>query len=248
MKSAESITTRRFPFSEEEMADAFARLLTRDKALPGVGRLSRVFREVDCQRGRADFVALAHETARFLSGRSVTVKHAGSLIMSFLHERAPRSLVYLCKHSGLSIRTVKSAIDELVEGEYVLRTESGSYLLNAERSFRQVQVWAFELELDKPRRAVFQAQQYRSFAQGVLVVVPPEQVVLYDKFKLAMRRWGIGLASFDPLTEAFSVERPPRIGCPHSRHHQAYALFQLLGNHASRTTNGASTCGEIARG
>lgn len=215
------------------MADVFERLLKAGRTLRGVGRFSRVFREVDRHRGRPDFVALAHGTTRFLAGRDITVKFAGSLVISFLHERAPRSLAYLCERSGLSMRTIESATDELVERKYVLRTESGSCRLNPSRPLRQVQVWAFELKLDKPKRAVFQAQQYRSFAQGVLIVVAPEQLALYDRFKLAMRRWGIGLASFDPLTEEFTVERRPRIGRPHSRHHQAYALFQLLGNDAT---------------
>lgn len=215
------------------MADAFECLLKTGKTLPGVGRFSRVFREVDCHRGRPDFVALARGTTRFLAGKSITVKFAGSLVMSFFHERAPRSLSYVCEHSGLSMRTIESATDELVKCKYVLRTESGSCLLNPRRPLRQVRVWAFELKLDKPKRAVFQAQQYRSFAQGVLIVVPPEQLALYDKFELAMGRWGIGLASFNPLTEEFIVARPPRIGRPHSRHHQAYALFQLLGNDAT---------------
>ena len=157
------------------------------------------------------------------------MKFAGSLVLSFLHERAPRSLAYVCESSGLSMRTVEEATDELVRREYVLRTDSGSCLLNPGRPLRQVRVWAFELKLNNPKRAVFQAQQYRSFAQGVLIVVPREQLALYDKFRLAMRRWGIGLASFDPLTEEFAVTRAPRIGPPHSRHHQAYALFQLQG-------------------
>jgi hypothetical protein len=232
-KTTKSTTVRRFPFTEEEMADAFECVLNAGKTLPGVGRFSRVFREVDCHRGRPDFVALARGTTRFLAGKSITVTFAGSLVMSFLHERAPRSLAYVCEHSGLSRRTIESATDELVKRKYVLRTESGSCLLNPRRPLRQVRVWAFELKLDKPKRAVFQAQQYRSFAQGVLIVVPPEQLALYDKFELAMGRWGIGLASFNPLTEEFIVARPPRIGRPHSRHHQAYALFQLLGSDAT---------------
>lgn len=233
MKSTKSNSARRFPFTEKEMADAFARLLKSGQTLPGVGRLSRVFREVDCHRGRPDFIALARGTTSFLTGKSITLKFAGSLVMSFLHERAPRSLAYLCGQSGLSLRTIKPATDELVRRKYALRTESGSYLLNSAKPLRQVQVWAFELKLDKPKRAVFQAQQYRSFAQSVLIVVPPSQLALYDKFKLAMRRWGIGLASFDPLTQEFMVQRPPRIGSPHSRHHQTYALFQLLSDDAA---------------
>jgi hypothetical protein len=229
MRTRVATADRRFPFTEEEMADAFEHLLRTSKALPGVGRFSRVFREVDCQRGRADFVALAHGTTRFLTGKNINIKFAGSLLLSFLHERAPRSLAYLCESSGLTERTVASAASELAKRKYVLVTESGSYLLNPNRPLRQVQIWAFELKLDKPKRAVFQAQQYRSFAQGVLIVVPPGQLVLYDKFGMVMRRWGIGLGSFNPLTQQFTLVRPARLGPPHSRHHQAYALFQLLG-------------------
>jgi hypothetical protein len=230
MKTTTTATpSRRFPYTEEEMADAFERLLKAGHTLPGVGRLSRVFREVDCQRGRADFVALARGTTRFLSGKSISAKFSGSLVLSFLHERAPRSLAYLSEHSGLSLRVVTTAVAELVERRYALRTNSGSYLLNPARALRQVQVWAFELKLDKPKRAVFQAQQYRSFAQRVLIVVPPSQLALYTRFHLAIRRWGIGLATFEPVTGEFVIHRPPRIGDPHSRHHQAYALFQLLG-------------------
>jgi hypothetical protein len=223
-------TSRRFPYTEEEMADAFERFLKTGRTLPGVGRLSRIFREVDCQRGRPDFVALARGSTRFLSGKSISAKFSGSLVLSFLHERAPRSLAYLSDHSGLSRRVVSTAAGELVKRRYALRTESGSYLLNPARPLRQVQVWAFELKLDKPKRAVFQAQQYRSFAQRVLIVAPPSQLALYSKFGLAMKRWGIGLATFDPVTGQFIIHRPPRVGDPHSRHHQAYALFQLLGD------------------
>jgi len=223
-----SLTRRRFPFTEEEMADAFERLLKAGRALPGVGRLSRVFREVDCHRGRPDFIALARGTTRFLTGRSITLKFAGSLVMSFLHDRSPRSTAYLREHSGLSLRSIKSAVNELVERKYVLRVGVDSFLLNPARPLRQVHVWAFELKLDKPKRAVFQAQQYRSFAQSVLIVAPPSQRPLYKNFAMAMRRWGIGFATFDPITDDFVIHRMPRVGAPHSRHHQAYALFQLL--------------------
>jgi hypothetical protein len=228
---------RRFSFTEDEMADAFERLLRSGRSLPGVGRLSRIFREVNCQRGRPDFIALAYGSTRFLTGESISAKFSGSLLLSFLHERAPRSLAYLSKHSGLSRRIVSEATTELVNRHYALRTESGSYLLNPAKPIRQVQVWAFELKLDKPKRAVFQAQQYRSFAQRVLIVVPPSQLALYERFRIATRRWGIGLATFDPITSEFQVCQSPRIGDPHSRHHQAYALFQLLAD-AKATGNG----------
>lgn len=227
--SSPTSTRRRFGFTEEQMADAFERVLRAREALPGVGRLSRVFREVDCHRGRPDFVGLARGSTRFLTGQTVAMKFAGSLVLSFLHERAPRSLDYLVAESGLSVRTTRTALTELVRRRYVRRTVNGSFTLNPTKPLRQAQVWAFELKLDKPKRAVFQAQQYRSFAQRVLIVVPASQLDLYEKFSLAMRRWGIGLASFDPFTLDFKIHKRPRVGAPHSRHHQAYALFQLMG-------------------
>jgi hypothetical protein len=107
-----------------------SRLLKTGRTLPGVGRLSRVFREIDCHRGRPDFIALGRGSTRFLTGKSITLKFAGSLVMSFLHGRAPRSVGYQCRHSGLSLRTVKAAVDELVKRKYALRTGNWSYLTN----------------------------------------------------------------------------------------------------------------------
>ena len=230
MKSfASTPSSKRVPFTEEVMADEFERLLSMGYSLPGIGRLTRVFREIDCHRGRPDFVALAHGTTRFFRGKSVSAKSAGSLVLSFLHDRAPRSAEYLAKHSGMSMRTVRSVTSELVTRKYALETETGTFVSNPERSLWKIQVWAFELKIDKPKRAVFQAQHYRSFANRVLIVVPPGQVHLYDKYRLSMHRWGIGLASFDPIVDEFEIHRAARPDSAHSRRHQAYALFQLLG-------------------
>ena len=46
-------------YSEAQMADRFLRLLRSRKGIPGLGRFTSVFREVDCIRGRADFLAVA---------------------------------------------------------------------------------------------------------------------------------------------------------------------------------------------
>lgn len=215
-------------YTEEEMADAFEELLSRGTTIPGIGRLTRVFREIDCHRGRPDFIALAHGTSRLLTGRSIEAKSAGSLLMSFLHFSSPRSITYLATQSGLAMRTVRTTLDELTRARHICQRRSGSYVLNPARRIRDVQVWAFELKIGHPRRALFQAQQYRLFAQRVMIVVPPDQAHLFAKRSETMRRWGIGLASFDATRGQFEVYRRPRIGGPQSRQHQAYALFQLL--------------------
>jgi hypothetical protein len=217
-----------FSYSEEEMADAFQQFMNEKRGLPGIGRFSRVFREIDCQQGRPDFIALSRTHKKFLTGNTITVKLAGSLVLSLLHENAMRTPEYLARHSGLSIRSVESALSELLVHKYVKRSASGAYFINSGRSLRAIEVVAIELKLDRPRRALFQAQQARSFAQQVLIVVPPRQAKLYEKYAVALRRWGIGLATFEPQTLEFSVCRAPRTSRPRSRQHQAYAMFQLL--------------------
>lgn len=216
------------------MADSFALFISLNNGLPGIGPISQVFREVDCQQGRPDFIAIPLGRRRFLSGKPVNLKLAGSLLLSFLHEGAPRTATYLCERSGLAGRTVRNAAAELVALGYAKRTASGAYVANSSRSMRDVQVLAIELKLDRPRRAVFQAQQARAFAQRVLIVVPPSQEGLYERYSVALRRWGIGLATYDPETQAFALCRTPRASKPRSRQHQAYAAFQLLDD-ASRS-------------
>jgi len=79
------ITKRRFDYTEEDMADAFQQFMEAERGLPGIGRFSRVFREIDCQQGRPDFIALSRSQKKFLKGKSISVKLAGSLVLSLLH-------------------------------------------------------------------------------------------------------------------------------------------------------------------
>lgn len=222
------LKSRRFDYTEEQMADAFERFVLAKRGLPGVGRVSKLFREVDCQQGRPDFIALAGHRQRFLNGNTISLKLAGSLVLSFLHEGAARTPAYVCEHSGLSIRAVQHALEELVQHRYARRTGTGAYLANSRRSLRTVEVVAIELKLNRPRRALFQAQQCRAFAQRVLIVVPPSQLGTYKRYRVPLRRWGIGVATFEPASGEFIVHRKPRRGKANSRQHQAYALFQLF--------------------
>jgi hypothetical protein len=135
---------------------------------------------------------------------------------------------YLCAHSGLSLRRVQESLDELLRLRCVVRAESGAYFVNPSRSLLTVEVIGIELKLDHPRRAVFQAQQCRAFAQRALIVVPPSQLQTYKKYEVAIRRWGIGITTCDPKSCEFVLYRKPGSSAPHSKQHQAYAKFQLL--------------------
>jgi len=137
-RSDSSNTTRRFAFSEEEMADAFEKRLLDDIGIIGIGHFSRVFREVNCQRGRPYFIAFKCGCSDFLYAESMKLKYSGSLVLSFLHQRAPRTPAYLAAQSGLTLRSVKAALIELVRCQYTFETQTGSFILNSEMTLHDI--------------------------------------------------------------------------------------------------------------
>lgn len=215
-------------YSEKEMGDVFEQFMRDKRGLPKIGRFSKIFREIDCQQGRPDFIALTGRKPNFLKGQPISVKLAGSLVLSMLHEEAPRTETYLARSTGLSKRSVQEALSELHSQRYIKRLQTGAYVINPARCFRSADVLAIELKLKNAKRAIFQAQQACSFAQRVLIVVPPDQINIYSKYDVVLKRWGIGIASFDPNNNDFVLTRTPRAILPKSRQHQAYAMLQLL--------------------
>jgi len=224
---------KRFAYTEDQMAVAFERVLKSRQGLAGLGPFWRVFREVDCHRGRPDFVAIEGKQKFRVEANSLGF--VAATVLALLRPSAHRSLNYLVTKSGFSRPSVRLAIRDLKRLGHIRQSDKGeSYTLDPRRNLFDVEVWAFELKLDKPKRAIFQAQQYRLFAQKVLIVVPPTQVASYTKHHGTMERWGIGLASFDPDTKQFSVEIAARWGEPVSKQQQIFALGRLLDRKAAR--------------
>jgi len=215
-------------YSEKEMADAFEQFMRDHRGLPKVGRFTRIFREIDCQQGRPDFIALAGRKPSFLKGQPISVKLAASLVLSLLHEEAPRTEPYLARSTGLTARSVCTALEQLGAQRYVKRLKTGAYVINSARCLRRPEVVAIELKLKNARRAVFQAQQACAYAQRVLIVVPTSHVGAYKNYETALGRWGIGLATFDVNESKFDMVRMPRLNEPRSRQHRSYAMLQLL--------------------
>lgn len=220
-------------YSEEEMADAFEQRLRSRRPLPGVGRFSQVFREVQCHRGRPDFVAL---TAR-KSLTSFPHRNSHSLgaacVLSLMKSRASRSVVVLAKQSRLSHRVVARTVRELLHSGLIEELSPGQFVLSSNSDVFEIESTAFELKLKSPRRAIFQAQQYTMFAQRVWIVVPPERISSFDSYRPVLERWNIGLASFDIHTHRFRVAMAARGKPPVSREHQAYALLRVVGGHCA---------------
>lgn len=227
MAKINDISNSRFGFSEEDMANAFLNLLRSRNGLPEIGSFDGIYREISCRQGRPDFIALRNlSDQETLSFPGVT-GFVGPSILSILKPIAPRTLDFIVSHSEFSRDAIRKSLRRLLETKHVEQTESGAYRLGKASMGIHIEIWSFELKLHNAKRAVFQAQQSRTFAERAIIVIPPGQEKNYKKYHETMKRWGIGLATFDPMTKAFCLMIKGRKSKAFSRTHQIYALSQI---------------------
>lgn len=216
-------------YTEEQMADAFERRLHSRRPLPAVGRMSQVFREVECHRGRPDFVAMVSRMRSQSPVHQSSHNIASARALALLKRRSPRSVLALAKQMDMAEATVRRALSHLEASGLVEQLANGSFVLSGGSAIFEMETMAFELKLKNPRRAVFQAQQYTLFAHQVWIVVPPLQSDKYDSYRPVLNRWGVGLATFNPRNHRFSPIIKARRRIPGSREHHAYAILRLVG-------------------
>jgi len=214
-------------YSEKEMADAFQDLLQSSEGLPHIGVFDGVYREITCRQGRPDFIAMRSKSVNKAVPLPEKTGFVGSLILSLLKQRSPRTLQYLIEKSEYSEKSVKRSLRQLLASGHIDKTESESYILGAASGQFGVEIWSFELKLNNPKRALFQAQQSCAFAECSIIVVPPDQAINYKRYTEAIKRWGIGIATFDPFTHSFSMSKRPRKSRAFSLHHKIYAIAQF---------------------
>ncbi len=219
---------RRFPYTEREMADSFLDLLRSREGLPVIGPFDGVYREVCCRQGCPDFIAIRTKEGRQPVRLPESTGLVGPSILTILKPKAPRTLNHIVRRSEFSEDSIKDTLRILIASGHVERVETGAYRLGSAAVELQPELWAFELKLDNPKRAVFQAQQSRAYADRAIIVVPPGKERNFDRYKEPMKRWGIGLAAFDPVNRTFYLFRRGRRSRAYSRQHQLYAVSQLL--------------------
>ena len=216
-----------FGYSEKEMANAFQSLLQSVRGLPEVGVFDAVYPEISCLQGRPDFIAVRYFSRTEPSNQSRVPGLVGPSILNLLKPKAPHSLDYLIAHSEFTGSSIRKSLLQLIDSRHVEQTESGAYRLGKASKGQKPEMWSFELKLNNPRKAVFQAQQSRAFAERAIIVVPPGQEGNYERFRESMQRWYIGLATFEPVTSHFRFVRKGRKAKALSRTHQIYALSQI---------------------
>lgn len=220
-------SSSQFAYTEDEMARAFQDVLQSQEGLPGVGVFDAVYREVSCRQGRPDFIGLRYISCVGLRGNLSVPGFVGPSVLHNLKPKAPRTLEYLVNNMEFARESIRRSLRSLVEKGYVEQTESGAYRLALVSSERKPEIWTFELKLNNPKKAVFQAQQSRAFAERAIIVVPPGQERNYERFRETMQRWHIGLATFDIATGTFLFVRKGRKAQALSRMQQLYALSQM---------------------
>ena len=227
VKSSDHTTSSRFGYSEKEMADSFEKALQTGEGINDLGMFDAIYREISCRQGRPDFIALRYASSTWSHGSLRVPGLVGPAVLKNLKPRAVRTLDYLVRNTEFARQSIRKSLRQLVEMGYVEETENGAYRLAPLSVLRKPEIWSFELKLNNPKKAVFQAQQSRAFAERAIIVVPPGQERNYVRFLGAIRRWHIGLATFDPFTCSFHLVKKGRKSQALSKTHQLYVLSKV---------------------
>jgi hypothetical protein len=228
MKTKTVVTT----YTENEMGDAFEVRASSKKGLPGIGRFWRVFREVDSWRGRPDFVCLQKEGNEELPKSTEGLGLVGATILAALNRSTGQPLELIHQKTGYAESSVKQALVRLLVGGFIKKDRNDKYKLVPGRGLDDLETIAFELKLKNAKRALYQAQQYKCFADRVYVVVPPQLVDSFGKYQETMTIWGFGLASFVPIRKRFRVEVQSKGKRPETKHQAFYTIMNAISSDA----------------
>lgn len=217
--------------SELQMANAFETLLNLKEGIKGFPSFKAIFREVACQQGIADFIAITGNNLEKLSDNffeSGTVSlDSYSLIISLLKSRSPRTEDFLVSSSGLSRNTVRKVLKELEENETICKNEKGAIMLSPNWGLPKLELWAFELKLKDWKRALFQTLQYKAFANRVVIVVPEDKETIINKNLDVFKNLQVGVMVFNMDNLSYKVMlKPPGVN-PSSKRHSIFALGKL---------------------
>ncbi len=227
MSETKHMSSSPLGYSEEEMAQAFQRLLLSEVGLPGVGCFGAIYREISCRQGRPDFIALRYKSSLDQHNNINVPGLVGPAILQNLKPKAPRTFDYLVNSLEFGRKSIQKSLRLMIKSGYIVQLESGAYRLAAEMNHEKPEIWTFELKLNNPKKAVFQAQQSRAYAERAIIVVPPGQERNYERFRETMHRWHIGLSTFNPNTGVFRFVRKGRKARPFSPIQQIYTLSQM---------------------
>lgn len=182
-------------YSEREMSEAFELALT-DSSIRGIPSFKLLQKEFACHQGVPDFIGLP--TIHFIENYSfsdISSVDGASLVLSLLKYNSGRRWAYLKRHTALSDTTLNQILKELTAQNYIEKKDDLYYRSNFFET--NDKIWAFELKLSNWKRALFQALQYKAFANYVVVVLPLEKEELLRQNILRFHDMNVGVLLFD---------------------------------------------------
>jgi hypothetical protein len=219
--------------NEEEMSVAFSGMISRGGSISCFPPFAHVIPEMALIQGIADFVACPDD----LTGldymlleklvKSLTMP-SRARVLSLLKRRAVRTEGYLLRYSGYSLPVLRRTLDALKQQDVVEEPSFNRYVLSESFPETLLDLWAFEIKVERWQRALFQALQYKSFATHVVVVLSHRHIHRTERHFATFDRFGIGLLSLDLNAGSIQVMVRPRRAEPSSLYQRLCAMGRFL--------------------
>ncbi len=140
---------------------------------------------------------------------------------------------------GLSIRTIRKHVRDLLKVGIIEKTSTNLLKLRKEFDIPKVEIWAFELKLNNWKRAFYQAQRYRGFSHNIVVVMPDKRLNAAKDNIESFLRINVGLASLSRNGDLEFISKPKKKR-PSSKGHYLYSLGKILTEYLESNSNTAS--------
>lgn len=213
------------------MARNFEDFLRNKKSTGLFPRFNIVLKEVMCKQGIPDFIATTgtmpqKQYLKIMRNIFRNSTESSARILSVLKYAAPRTENYIIRTSGLSQKTVRRILNKFTHASIVLKKHN-AYILSSKWNLGSMEFWAFELKLNDWKRALFQALQYKAFADRVIIVFPKNKETVLrqniEKFKMLK----VGVMVFDLETKKSKILLKPLKSGPLSRDHRFFAFSKI---------------------
>ena len=215
-----------YKFNEAEMGYAFEQAILQSNILQSC-KFNFLNKEIASYQGIPDFVAMRIHNNNIinLGEDNLLSLESSAKVLACLKVYAGRTERYIKNNTDLSDGMLKKVLRELLEYNYI-KKQDGLYYLYLYNKVK-VDIWAFELKLEDWKRALFQALQYRAFADYSVTVFPSEKenllksnIELFDKFN-------IGVLVFNVKNKKCKWLNRPKKKEPISKWQKLYMLFKL---------------------
>ena len=214
-----------FNYSEFEMGIAFGQAL-KNGSIPFIRKPQAIYKEILSVQGIPDFVII-NDKRGLPDIVPFNVSNLGSIsrVLSNLKPKAGRSRLYLYRKTGLSIFSLNMVLRLLLRNNIIARRNK-KYYINSELSLERT-IWAFELKLVDWKRALFQAMQYRAFANYSVVVFPIEKENVLKANLQMFVGLDIGVLLFDREKQKAKWLFKPKKQAPISKWQAIYMCLKL---------------------